>query len=123
MGTDPNKKDTDGDGLSDLVDPCPNAAPRPPGDDEKILAASLEARFFEEDWGVPAILSAPGVKPFELYGYGSMVLWDVAGHKIPLGDLYGGGVNIVSFNSPDETDRTEKSCIRYDADHTTPRIP
>jgi len=120
LGTDPNKKDTDGDGLSDLVDPCPNAAPHPLGDTEKILAACMEARFFAEDWGTPAILSAPNVQPFELYGYYGTILWEIPGHKIPLGDLYGGGVNIISFNAPDESARRdEKSFIRYDADHKT----
>ncbi len=116
LGTNPNKADTDGDGLSDLVDPCPNAAPRSPDDAEKIVAACIEARFFEENRGVPAILSAPGVKPFEVYGYNPVVLWEAPGHKIPMGELYGGGVNIISFNYPDNAEAKDTAFIRYDRD-------
>lgn len=119
LGTDPARADTDGDGLSDLVDPCPTAAPRPLGDTEQIVAACLEARFFAEGWETPAVLSAEGVKPFELYGYASTVLWETPGRKIPLADLYGGGVNMISFQSDERTDKGQKSFIRYSADHKT----
>jgi len=40
LGTDPLKADTDGDGVPDAVDPCPNGPVRPLGDDEQIVAAS-----------------------------------------------------------------------------------
>jgi outer membrane protein assembly factor BamB len=78
LSTNPRKADTDSDNLLDTVDPCPNAAPRPLGDTEKIIAACIEARFFEENWGVPALLSAENVKPFELYGYAPVVIWQTA---------------------------------------------
>jgi len=102
LGTDPNNRDTDGDGLADAVDPCPNAAPHPLSDVEQIVAASLEARFFESRWSVPAILSVPDIEPFELYGYPNIVVWktNLAGH--PFEGIYGGGVNDIGFQAPEE---------------------
>src|SRR5207248_8573014 len=92
LGTNPRKPDSDGDGLSDLVDPCPNAAPRPLSDAERIVAACIEARFFEEKWSVPAVLSGENVQPFELYGYPGPLLWQATGPELPISKLYGGGV-------------------------------
>lgn len=120
LGTDPKKADTDGDGLSDAVDPCPNASPRPLGDVEQIIAASIEARFFLEDEGVPAILSVEGVKSFELYGYSRTVLWAMPEYKSELNMLYGGGVNIIGFQSRDlEKPKTET--FQFSPDHKTVR--
>jgi hypothetical protein len=121
LGTDPRKADTDGDGVADAVDPCPNAAPRPLGDTEKIIAACVEARFFLEDWRAPAILSVDGIKPFELYGYASTVIWQVSGRACPLGKLYGGGVNTIGFHHPDINAKREKPMIEYSPDRKTAR--
>jgi outer membrane protein assembly factor BamB len=118
LGTDANKADTDGDGLSDAVDPCPNAAPRALGDDEKIIAACVEARFFEEEWGVPAVLSAENVKPFELYGYTPLVIWEVPDKQSELAKFYGGGVNLIGFHLPDGG-RNKSGFIRYSPNHKT----
>ncbi len=121
LGTDPNKADTDGDGVGDAADSCPNAAPRPQGDGEKIIAACIEARFFEEAWDAPAILTVEGIAPFELYGYAGMVLWQKPGKEIPLSKLYGGGVNTISFYTPDREDKKGKKqpIIVYSPNHLT----
>lgn len=121
LGTDPAKADTDGDGLADAVDPCPNAAPRPLGDPEKIIAACVEARFFLEDWGVPALLSAEKVKPFELYGYAGPVLWERSPRTDALGKLYGGGVNMIGFHSTNMEAPSGTPFITFGADGKTAR--
>ena len=121
LGTDPRRADTDGDGIPDNIDPCPNAAPRPQGDTEKIVAATIQARFFQEDYNVPAVLSVQGVKPFEFNGYGSTVMWAPEGRKSSsLGSMYGGGVNLIGFHSAYENERSREGFfIRYSDDHHT----
>ncbi len=101
FGTNPRKADTDGDGYSDAVDPCPNAAPRTMGDDEKIIAACVEARFFQEGRDAPATISAGSVRPFELYGYDGTLLWETAARRSPLGKVYGGGMESLYISGPD----------------------
>lgn len=105
LATDPNNKDMDGDGLADSVDPCPNAAPRALGDKEKVVAACVEARFFAEDWGSPAVIAAEGMAPFELYGYPRTLIWSTETGRAGLSAVYGGGMNTISFHSPDENSR------------------
>lgn len=121
LGTDPTKADTDGDGVPDAVDPCPNAAPRVLGDNEKIVAASIEARFFGEAWSTPAILGVEGVKPFELYGYPQAVIWYSGTGETALNKMYGGGVNTIGFHSPDERSRDAKAFIKFSPDRKTAR--
>jgi outer membrane protein assembly factor BamB len=116
LGTDPNKADTDGDGIPDAADPCPNAAPRTLSDVEQIVAASVEARFFLEDEGVPTILSVKDVKPFELYGYSRTVLWAIPEYKSELNMLYGGGVNIIGFHSRD-LEKPKSETFQFSPDH------
>ena len=100
LGTDLNKADTDGDGLKDSVDPCPNAAPRALNDKEKIIAACVEAKFFSQGWEVPAIISVDGMNPFELVGYDSFLLWSVGRERGSLGSMYGAGMNSIGFGPP-----------------------
>ncbi len=104
LGTDPKKADTDDDGLNDAVDPCPNAAPRPMGDKEKIIATCLETHFIQ--WGPeapPALISVDGMKPFEMYGYGGPLIWSESSTKSGLKASYGAGMNAIGF-SPFITD-------------------
>lgn len=75
LGTDPYKADTDGDGLKDAVDPCPNAVPRPLNDREKVIAVSVEAFSFGFHWNYPETLEVEHAKPFELYGYPCTLIW------------------------------------------------
>ncbi len=83
FGTDPTRVDTDGDGLSDAVDPCPKAPPRRLGDTEKILSTCIEAWFFGETSPYPAALVVENVKPFELYGYPGTLVWQQTNTKKP----------------------------------------
>jgi len=99
LGTNPNKTDSDGDGLLDAVDPCPNTAPRVMGDREKIIAACIEAHFYGNDWGVPTMIALEGVKPFELYGYPHPAFWQTPEYKGDLPGCYGNGVNMLSFHA------------------------
>lgn len=118
LGLNPNQADTDMDGISDAVDPCPNVAPQILGDTEKIIAACIEAHFFEQEWGTPAILSVEGVKPLELYGYADMLLW---GSQPTLNKLYGGGVNLINFSSPEDRRKDKGPFIVYSKDRQRAR--
>lgn len=128
LGTNPNEKDSDHDGLDDAVDPCPNAAPRTLGDREKIIAACIEARFFARPYDVPTTLEVKGVKPFEFYGYGDTVLWTGDGYKGTLPKMYNTGVNTIGFSPPYERDAAGRSRdedwlkIEPDGKHATTSI-
>lgn len=117
LGTDPNKADTDGDGIPDALDPCPNTAPRELGDTEKIIAACIEARFFDQDWVAPAVVLVDNVEPFELYGYPSTLIWGNAKNKSILEKFYSGGVNMIHFHKPNRNDNSSKEFIQYSDDH------
>lgn len=121
LSTNANKRDTDGDGIADAVDHCPNATPRVLDDNEKIVAACVEARFFLEDWGVPAVISVENTKPFELYGYKPLLIWQGAKEKSVLDSLYGGGVNFVSFHAADRESQQPKPFIEYSPDRLAAR--
>ncbi|MFN3650969.1 MAG: PQQ-binding-like beta-propeller repeat protein [Armatimonadota bacterium] len=101
LGTDRSKVDMDLDGFSDAVDPCPNAAPRSLSEVEKVIAACLDAKFFGYDALPPAVIAVEGVKAFELYGYAGVVLSPVPGKAASLSRVYGGGMNTIGFTSPD----------------------
>jgi hypothetical protein len=132
LGTSPLNRDTDGDGDADTVDPCPNAAPRALNDLEQIVAAAVEARFFASPQSVPAVIRAPGIRPFDLSGYaGQMVIWSTRPDDTPLSRVYGGGVNIISFHAPyddsgeesdeESTDESHQKFIEMSDDGRTAR--
>lgn len=81
FGTDPNNRDTDGDGLKDGEDKNPLAAPRPLSDTEQVLAAAFEAEYrFSGVNSAPAIIELPkGMEPFEFTGYDAAILCYRAG--------------------------------------------
>lgn len=122
LGINPNNADTDGDGLKDSIDPCPDAAPRTLGDTEKIVAACVEAHFFESDgwYRTPAVIAVEGVKPFQMSGYPGILLWDVAGTH-SLHAVYGGGTNQIGIMAPRDFDDKgpEKPMIVYSTDRMT----
>jgi hypothetical protein len=65
---DPHNPDTDGDGLRDADDPAPNARLREPRDDEQAIAAAIFRQFFQFEDGVddPAAMVAVVVSDFAL---------------------------------------------------------
>lgn len=120
LGTNPNKADTDGDGLNDSVDPCPNAAPRALDDREKIIAAAVEAYFFNYSaMPPPALISVDKIKPFELLGYKAPLIWSGVEPGNGLNAIYGAGVNVIGFSPPfDNFDEnvSKKNIIEFSAD-------
>jgi hypothetical protein len=110
IGTDPHKADTDGDRLNDAVDPCPNAAPRPMGDTEKIVAACLEAHYFGSQYARPAVLKLD-MKPFEVPASPNMIIWQTPQNPAPFNGLFGGGFNSLSIGG-----------FRYSTDHRTVKV-
>ena len=122
LGTNPKKADTDGDGLSDAVDPCPTVAPRPLGDTEQIIAACIEAWLFgQENIEDPVIVSTKRTVPFEVYSHEGQVLWEKRGGsrwRSRIG-LYRVGNVFLDFNSPDAPGG---QLIAYGPDRQTARI-
>jgi outer membrane protein assembly factor BamB len=122
LGLNPKNADSDADGLRDGVDPCPNVAPRPLGDTEKILAACVEARFFASRWDTPCLFSPEGVTPFELYGSLGVVIWPAPRQMHPLYSVYEGGVNQINFYAPGEGSTQKRELVAYSADRQSARV-
>ncbi|WP_395094928.1 PQQ-binding-like beta-propeller repeat protein [Armatimonas sp.] len=125
LGTNPNKADTDGDGLSDAVDPCPTAAPRPLGDTEKILAACVEARFFDQNSERPLILFAPGVAPFEFDSNRGYLLWKQLRRRGPRATRPGGGFDEddgLCFRHLNRLKSPKEQPITFGSDGQTARV-
>jgi outer membrane protein assembly factor BamB len=101
LATDSRKADTDGDGDSDAVDPWPNAAARPETDEEKVLAAVFDARYFLNRSAGPALVYVPkGMKPFEMPGRQGVSLWasgEGGKWSLPVERCYGQGIGLVTF--------------------------
>lgn len=101
LGTNPRKGDTDGDGDSDAIDPWPNAAAGPATDEEKVLAAVFDARYFLNRSAGPALVYVPkGMKPFEMPGRQGVSLWTPRSDEkwsLPLERCYGQGIGLVTF--------------------------
>jgi hypothetical protein len=72
-------------------------------DREKIIAACVEARFFAEGWGVPAVIEIDGVQPFEMFGYDRPLLWETPDYKGNLPRMYNTGVNTIGFHAAGES--------------------
>ena len=117
LGTDPNNPDTDGDGLTDAVDLSPNAAPRPRGDKEKIVAACIEAPLFLEGAGAPSVLTIDGMQPFQLNGNASTFIWGQIGKASALMSVYGGGMVSIHFSGTSKQPKGE--FITFDPDGKT----
>ena len=122
LGTDPGKRDTDGDGDPDGTDPWPNAAARALSEEEQVYAAVFEARFHFNDSEGPALLFAPGkLKPFELPGRRGPTLWVADEGKSqrahPLESQYEQGVAFVSFEAADH-EKPGAAVMQWNKDHT-----
>jgi len=126
LGTDPKKADTDGDGDPDGVDPWPNAAPRELSDAEKVIAAAFEARYhFDQSEGADIFQAPEGCKPFELVGRRGPTLWAEASPKKPefaqLMACYETGVGMIGVhggNRQKKGAKWEESVITWNKDHT-----
>ncbi len=107
LGTNPDLSDTDGDGDRDDVDPWPNAPLRQDlTDAELVLSATYEACFhFNVRRGAAVLSAPPGVRPFEMAGRGAMtVMWAERDRSRPeagpLESRFPKGVGLLSFASP-----------------------
>ncbi|MBX3114508.1 MAG: PQQ-binding-like beta-propeller repeat protein [Fimbriimonadaceae bacterium] len=107
LGTNPENPDTDGDGDIDSIDPSPNApyiAPRTEG--EKVIAATIDARYQFSHWDVPALFAAPkGWKPIEFPGWDGPVIYNLGSDEEihPLRNVYSHGVTLIDVGSPPKT--------------------
>lgn len=102
LGTDPRKEDSDRDGLPDGIDANPLAPARALNVGEQVIQAALEARFrFDKD-RVPGVLYFPkGFTPFEILGRGGVVVAvDENKEKWsdPLSKQYEQGVGLIHFS-------------------------
>jgi outer membrane protein assembly factor BamB len=106
LGTDPARADTDGDGDNDQVDPWPNAPNRELNEEEKLYAAVFEARHHFNNNEGPALFTAPvGLQPFEMPGRRGPTLWrsdDKQDHLKELHDSYEQGVAFIRFDGGDK---------------------
>jgi outer membrane protein assembly factor BamB len=102
LGTDPERADSDGDGLKDSEDKNPLAAPRELNEVEQILAAAFEARFrFIDKQSVPCLVRLPeGVAPLEMAGWDWVIIPQKAGEELPLAKAVGKGVAAIDFRLP-----------------------
>lgn len=120
LGTDLRKADTDGDGDSDAIDPWPNAAARPATEEEKVLAAVFDARYFLNLSDGPALIYLPkGMKPFEMTGRQGVSLWasrDDGKWSHPLERCYEQGIGLVNFTS--ESRANQDQIITWNKDRT-----
>ncbi len=122
LGTDPKKADTDGDGLPDAIDPCPNAAPRPLGDTEQILSACMEAWLFGQQSQGAMVIFNPEVAPFEFHSWQGQLLWRRRKKQDSWKSLADSGADAVSFYHPIRSHLPKKELVEFSADHQSARI-
>jgi outer membrane protein assembly factor BamB len=119
LETDSQKADTDGDGDSDSLDPWPNAARSAETEEEKVLAAVFEARYFLDPSEGPALVYLPpNMKPFEMPGRAGVSIWATGDGKKwsrPLEQSYEQGVGFVRFQGS----RTNPAPVRWSQDRQT----
>ena len=105
LGTDPQNADSDGDGLSDSEDRNPLAPPRPPiTDEEKIMVASFEALYAFESYNAwPCVIETPkGMRPLEFFGLnGRLFALPYVATKTPLTSCIGEGTAAYDFRLPE----------------------
>lgn len=122
LETDASKPDTDGDGDSDAIDPWPNAARSAETEEEKVLAAVFEARYFLNPSEGPALVYLPpNMKPFEMPGRAGVSVWATGdGEKWsrPLEQCYEQGVGFVRFQG----DRTHPAPVKWSQDRKTAHV-
>ncbi|WP_309721799.1 PQQ-binding-like beta-propeller repeat protein [Armatimonas sp.] len=122
LGTDPKKADTDCDGLPDAIDPCPNAAPRSLGDTEQILSACMEAWLFGQQSQGAMVIFNPEVAPFEFHSWLGQLLWRRGKKQDSWKSLADSGADAVSFYHPIRSHLPKKELVEFSADHQSARI-
>lgn len=127
LGTDASKADTDGDGDSDAVDPWPNAAPRATTEAEKVMEAVFEARYHFTGSTGPGLISAPsGAKPFEMVGRDGPVMWEVPGSATwssELSHCYEQGVAMLGFRGGhQEAPKSWDDVLEWNKDRTEAQV-
>jgi len=122
LGTNPKKADTDGDGLPDAIDPCPNAAPRVRGDTEQIISACLESWLLGQKRVGPVVLFNREVAPFELSRHPGQVLWRQGKKRTSWKRLADSGADEVFFLHPIHTHPPKGELVEYGPDRQTARI-
>lgn len=119
LETDPKRVDTDGDGDSDAVDPWPNAAVGAQTEEQKVLAAVFDARYFLNMGQGPALVYLPkGMKRFEMPGRAGVSIWadgENDNWSRPLEQCYDQGVGMVNFTGA----REKKELITWSKDRKT----
>lgn len=103
LGTDPHHPDTDGDGIPDGKDrnPLASAVAESPG--EKIVAAvaNYELRVDGETGAVCVIHVPRGLRPCNVTAGRGLVLHEPYDAHLPLDDRYGEGVGFLSVSLPE----------------------
>lgn len=104
LGTDAGQVDSDGDGRSDLIDPFPLTKPRTNLSElEQVMAAAFEARHrFAWRTDRPAVITVEGAAPFELAGWQGPVLWEDDKSATEVPDQYWNGMAIIELSIPEE---------------------
>ncbi len=120
LQTDPNKADTDGDGIDDQLDLWPNVGRKAETDEEKALEAAFEARYHFGSWnGVAVISFPPGVEPFEMVGRKSPTLVDKGdGWAHPIRQLYERGGILLGIDNRNEKLKGLERLLTWNADKT-----
>jgi hypothetical protein len=131
LGTDPNKADTDDDGLQDSNDMNPLSAPRNLSENEQITAAVFDAmQQFTSAGDTPCLITLPdGAKPFEVSGWGWIVTSQTSKRHATLSKYTGHGLAHVSIGSPMYdfngkrlSDVSSNSSVLMNKDHTRAKV-
>lgn len=122
LGTNPRQADTDRDGIPDGTDPFPNARPRSLSDTEQVLQAAFEARYHFDTSEGPALVYLPAsMKPFEMVGRSGPTLCaaEHEGFSLPLEQCYEQGIAFVRFSGDD---RKGSDMVSWNKDRTEARL-
>jgi hypothetical protein len=99
LATNPKAADTDGDGLSDAEDGNPLVAPPPSLTDEQQIVQAAFAHLYRGDKSLQVkLVSVSAIPALELYGYGGPVLWLTDEEHKRFRDDVGCGPESVTFS-------------------------
>lgn len=120
LQTNPNKSDTDDDGIEDQFDLWPTVGRKAETDEEKALEAAFEARYHFGSWDGVAVIDFPSdVKPFEMIGRKSPTLVDnKSDWTHPIRQLYERGGILLGIRTRNEKDKGFAQMLTWNADKT-----